>query len=232
MSKTSERIKTLKGLRKKVVAEQKALDNGAKVTEPKLTALRVGLKVSLGELDQEIETLERQMRYRYAHLKVEGGRLTLAFDMEPRTEGRRKKKHLHVGWAWCGPKEQFDRAKGRTIAEGRLRKRPIHVPPEPRERAPEMSWFRGLCMEALDRLHELGEVPFWVGKGKSGMQVLKEVLENADDFLDYLQQVLHDRGVVAGGSQDLVTLERDSIVKLEEWRDNLSETVGGLVGER
>ncbi len=90
------------------------------------------------------------MKIRYAHIQVptavapyyKFGRLTLAWDGE------------YLGWSWCSPKDQFIRAKGRMIAEGRMTKgKQAFAPPDPG------IWIR-VAVDVLTCL----TAPGWVNK--------------------------------------------------------------------
>lgn len=57
----------------------------------------------------------------YMHLKHAAGRITVAFQVE--------EKIAKVALAFCSPRDQFSRARGRLISEGRLKadKVALHV---------------------------------------------------------------------------------------------------------
>jgi hypothetical protein len=94
-----------------------------------------------------LERSAAQDPHLYFHLAHNGGRVTLAVDVERR----------RVGVAWCRPGDQFARRKGRMIAAGRCEKRwvPMGIP------SPGDDWMGRLQREALAAALAGKDVPTW-----------------------------------------------------------------------
>jgi len=58
------------------------------------------------------------IRYKHYRTKYDGA-VTVAYETTPNKN--KDNVHLCIGLAWCSPRDQFCRAKGRLIAEGRLK---------------------------------------------------------------------------------------------------------------
>jgi hypothetical protein len=56
----------------------------------------------------------------YMHMEVADGFVTAAIHVDTHDL-------IYVGLAFCSPRDQFSRAKGRRIAEGRLEKNPAYI---------------------------------------------------------------------------------------------------------
>ncbi len=72
----------------------------------------------------------------------------------------REKNKINFGVAICGPRDQFSRKVGRTIAEGRATKNPTLVKEYKNELEKNKEGYSKLSKLGIEVLHEVQEDPF------------------------------------------------------------------------
>lgn len=90
----------------------------------------------------------------YMHFKLGKGRVTAAIEVEGQTAS--------VGLAFCSPKDQFERRRGRLIAGGRLKAGVVFmvwIPPDQRLK----KQIYKVLLPAFT--HKFADVPSWVRYG-------------------------------------------------------------------
>lgn len=66
-------------------------------------------------------TIDAEKKIAYIHAYVGDGRVTAAFEMPPKDK-RSEARQVNYAVAYCSPKDNFSRERGRLIAAGRLEK--------------------------------------------------------------------------------------------------------------
>lgn len=66
---------------------------------------------------------EQPDRVNFCHLRLPQNKTVVSICYKREADGS-----LHAGFAFCSPLDMFNRSLGRTIAKGRMEKRPVNVP--------------------------------------------------------------------------------------------------------